>query len=62
MFFGPTLAALTKDYFVHLLCLSQSNSEREVELEQAVKYLGIHQYKCLANDKLLDGEKEKWCE
>jgi N-acetylglucosaminylphosphatidylinositol deacetylase len=26
MFFGPTIADLTRDYFVHLLCLSQATS------------------------------------
>lgn len=61
MFFGPTITALTREYFVHLLCLS-SNEQRALELSRVVEYLGIHQFKCVANDRLLDGEKEKWCE
>lgn len=62
MFFGPTLTSITKDYFVHLLCLSGKGTVREEELKLSGQNLALHRVECIGNSKLEDGMKEKWCE
>lgn len=52
MFFGPTLASITNDYFVHLLCLSGKGTPREEELRLSGQNLALHRVECIGNDKL----------
>jgi hypothetical protein len=62
MFFGPTIASVATDYFVHLLCLSGRGSAREDELRLSAQNLALHRFECVGHPKLEDGLKEKWCE
>lgn len=62
MFFGPTLAAVASDYFVHLLCLSNGGTARAEELRLSAQNLALHRFECVSHPKLEDGRKEKWCE
>lgn len=61
MFFQPTISELSDDYVLHLLCMSGSE-ERQEELKDSCRNLGIDHFECVTSDRLVDGLKEKWDE
>lgn len=57
MFFFPTISAIAKDYHTHILCLSHGATEREAELGEVTRSLGLFKSKCLHNEQMIDGQK-----